>query len=213
MCQEDLRGRERRARGLAEGTIPWHESNPENAGARSCRVLLLRSDGIIGWRGNGLSSGDLDRASLDYKVTATLLKESGMTKHLFSLLIAAFVSLYGPFTTAGDLSGKWVMKIFSGNKQVGETQLNLLQNGSELILTTKAVSNKDLLGHGWGKLTTTEKGSETVATPAILVELTRVDGVGNYVSKYIGVIDAGTKINGYFVDVNGRRGIFTLEKR
>lgn len=101
---------------------------------------------------------------------------------------------------------------YDGN-QTSELQVAIFQNGSEVIFTSKASSNKDIPGHGWGRVTRTEKGSETITAPVGLVEMTRVDGVEKYVAKFIGVIASSAKISGYFVDVNGRGGSFTMEKQ
>jgi hypothetical protein len=136
-----------------------------------------------------------------------------MQRLALSALIAFVLVMYASHSSAGEMSGKWLLRATHGNKTSSQTQMNIIQNGSEVVFTSKAVSNKDIPGQGWGRVIVTEKGKETVSTPAVLVEMTRVDTLGNYIAKFIGVVDSNTKISGYFVDANGARGSFVMEKQ
>ena len=130
-----------------------------------------------------------------------------------------WVLLFIPGAAYADLTGVWEMRAdwVRPDRTVGSsiTEFTLYQNGTEVIGESVATSNKDIVGHTFGRIINTVPGTETIKNPHHMIRLTRVDiGTGNYKALYIGFISEDARsIQGYFVDVNGVHGTIVMAKR
>ena len=137
---------------------------------------------------------------------------------IYIFILVAF-SLFIPHLSYADLSGIWIMtaEYVRPNGTTGRStnKLTMFQNDAEIVADHIATSNGNIKGRVFGRVVRATSGTDTTREPLELVQFQRVDlGGGNYKAIVIGSVSRDEKtIDGFFVDVNGVKGVMVMKRQ
>jgi hypothetical protein len=140
-----------------------------------------------------------------------------MSTHDLNLRWTLLLTLLLPGWAMADLTGVWEVTSSytwpNGVKGSSTGIVDMIQTENKLTAIQRMTSENDRIGEKTGYYFPAATGNGVISEPYNLVQLVRKDPGTQYMALSIGIVSRDNQfIQGYFVDINGAEGTFTMKR-